>query len=81
MALETEIAYFNSHKDEFLKAYSGQFLLIKGEELLGAFTTAAQAYEAGVKRFGNQPCLIKRAVADEPTASFFALHFGPLRGG
>jgi len=66
MALETELAYFNRKKDDFLREHAGKYLLIKGEELSGAFATEAQAYEAGLKQFGNQPFLIKRA-AEEPT--------------
>lgn len=78
MALETEIAYFERMKEEFLKNHQGQFLLIMGERLVGAFTTAAQAYEAGLQEFGNQPFLIRRA-GDEPVGSYLALQFGLLR--
>jgi hypothetical protein len=78
MALERELAYFNQNRDELLKKHPDQYLLIMGEELVGAFTTEAQAYEAGLAKYGNQPFLIKRA-ADEPNTNYFALRFGLLR--
>lgn len=60
MALDVELRYYTSRKDEFVRAYSGQFVVIKGEEFLGAFTTQAQAYEAGLSKWGNVPFLIKQ---------------------
>jgi|HubBroStandDraft_2_1064218.scaffolds.fasta_scaffold429315_2 hypothetical protein len=64
-ALEVEIAYFNRNRERLVKDYAGQFLLIKGEDLIGSFTTEAQAYEVGVERLGNSPFLIKRAADRE----------------
>jgi hypothetical protein len=76
--LETELAYFNRRKDELVRDHAGQYVLIKGEELVGAFPTEAQAYEAGLERFGNQPFLIKRAAVEEQAANYLALRFGLL---
>jgi hypothetical protein len=79
MALESELAFFERKKSDFLETYPGQFLLIKDGELAGAFTTEAEAYAAGLAKFGNHPFLIKQAVAEEPKATFFALQYGLLR--
>lgn len=78
MALEQETAFYESHKADILRDHAGQFVLIKGDHLIGAFTTAAQAYEASVRRFGNQPVLIRQAIPEDPQANFFALQFGLL---
>jgi hypothetical protein len=79
MALEQELAFFSRNRDEYVRTYPGQFLLIKGEQLVGGFTTEAEAYAAGLSKFGNQPFLIKQAVTEEPKATFLALQYGLLR--
>ncbi len=62
--LETELAYFEANKAEYQKNYPGKFVLIKGTEFAGDFTSQAEAYEVGLKRFGNQPFLIKHVTDD-----------------
>ena len=78
MALEVELAYFNRRKAEFLTQHEGKYVLIKGEELVGAFNSEEEAYVAGLDRFGNQAFLIKRAAAEEPAVNYLALRFGLL---
>lgn len=65
MILDKELKYFNEHKDELLKHYETQFVLIKDDEFIGAFTTEAEAYAAGIQKFGNQPFLIKKVTKEE----------------
>ena len=76
--LQTELEYFQRHKQEYLKLYKNQFVLIKGEEFAGAFTTEAEAYKAGLERFGNEPFLIKQVLDGDETISFPALTVGLL---
>lgn len=65
--LEEELKFFAEHKADLLKNHEGKFALIKGDKLIGAYTTEAEAYSDGLKRLGNVPFLIKLAVAkDEP---------------
>ena len=64
MVLQKELEYFEREKSRLLAHYKGQFALIKGDELAGTYTTFAEAFEAGVRAFGNQPFLI-RAVAEK----------------
>jgi hypothetical protein len=47
--LEKELKYFEDHKEELLKHYENQFVLIKDDQLIGAFTTEAEAYAAGLR--------------------------------
>jgi hypothetical protein len=63
--LEKELKYFEDHKEELLKHYENQFVLIKDDQFIGAFTTEAEAYAAGVQRFGNQPFLIKKVTSED----------------
>jgi hypothetical protein len=76
--LEKELKYFEDHKEELLKHYENQFVLIKDDQLIGAFTTEAEAYAAGIQKFGNQPFLIKRVTRDEEIVHFPALTLGLL---
>jgi len=78
MALEHELEFFNSHKKELLKHYEGQFALIKGHKLSGTYTTWEEAFDAGVKQFGNVPFLIKRVQEKEEVVQFPALVVGGI---
>jgi len=76
--LQVELAYFERIKPDLLKHHLGQFALIKGEVLVGTFTKREEAYEEGVKRFGNVPMLIKQVVTEEPVQQIPALMHGLL---
>jgi hypothetical protein len=79
--LQTELEYFQKHKQEYLNLYKGQFVLIKGEEFAGSFTTEAEAYKAGLEKFGNQPFLIKQVLDDDGTVSYPSLSIGLISIG
>ncbi len=64
MELEKELVFFRSQKEDLISHHEGQFVLIKGESLLGSFTTEAEAYGAGLIQLGNQPFLIKQVKKD-----------------
>jgi hypothetical protein len=74
--LEKELAYLESHKKELLAHHLGQYVLIKGNELVGAYTTESEAYTVGLKKFGNQPMLIRKIVEDEPFTSVPSITLG-----
>ena len=76
--LQTELEYFQKHKQEYLNLYKNQFVLIKGEKFAGAFTTEAEAYQAGLEKFGNEPFLIKQVLDDDGTVSYPALMVGMI---
>ena len=78
-SLKEEVEYFQERKEELLQKSQGQFALIRGRELLGTFTTYAEAYEAGVERFGNAPMLIRRITKEDPTEQVPALMHGLLK--
>ena len=63
MALERELAFFNAHREEFLKHYRGKFVVIVGDEVVGTFDTADFAYRVGLTLKGNIPMLIKKVEA------------------
>ncbi len=72
-AIKKELQYFEKIKADLLKTNKGQFALIKGEELLGTFSTMEEAYKQGVDRFGVEPFLIKQIVEIEEKQKIPAL--------
>ena len=76
--LEQELRYFEAHKKEWLQHYKGQFALVKGEELLGTFTSFEEAFDAGIEKVGNQPLLIKQVLDKDPEVQYPALAVGVL---
>ncbi len=46
--------------------------------LAGAFTTDAEAYQAGLEKFGNQPFLIKQVLDGDDAIFYPALTAGLL---
>jgi hypothetical protein len=76
--LRDELEYFEQIKAELLKHHMGKFALVKGRELVGTYTKNEEAYEEGVKRFGNVPMLIKLVATEEPVEQIPALMHGLL---
>ena len=76
--LDAEIKYYESSREEFLKKFLNKVVLIKGEKLIGVFDSEEQAYQEGIKHFGNTAFLIKRVEpqSQEQVAWFPAFDFG-----
>jgi hypothetical protein len=77
--LEQELTYYKSHLDELIQHYRGQYVLIKGNELAGSFTTEREAYEAGLAHFGNSAFLIRKVAKQEEIIAVPVLSLGLLR--
>lgn len=76
MPLETELGVYARMKDQLLSSYEGKFVLIHGEDFLGAFDSAENAYSAGVDRFGRDPFLVKKVTAQDEVYRNQALALG-----
>jgi len=76
--LQTELQFYEKNKQEYLKLYPGQFVLIKGEQFGGAYTTDAEAYKAGLDQFGDQTFLIRQVLEDGTKVSYPALTVGVM---
>jgi hypothetical protein len=76
MALEKELEQFAKMKAELLKNYANKFALIHGEEFLGAYDSAENAYAEGVKRFGRASFLVKKISEQEEIYRNQALSLG-----
>ena len=76
MPLETELGVFARMKAQLLTSYEGKFVLIHGEEFVGAFDSAENAYAAGVGHFGQEPFLVKKVTPQEEVYRNQALSLG-----
>lgn len=57
--LATEKTYLVNNNKELSATFPGKYLLIKGEEVHGAFETFEQGVIAGVQIFGSGPFLVR----------------------
>ena len=76
MALEKELAFYESTKDQLLKHHEGKHVLIVGDEQLGVFDRPEDAYAAGIEQRGNVPMLIKRVEKEERVETIPAMVLG-----
>lgn len=76
MALETELAHYDSIKEDLLKHYEGKFVLVIANEQLGIFDKSEDAYKRGIELKGNVPMLIKRILKAEPIEHIPAMVLG-----
>lgn len=56
---DKEIAVFEAHKAEWLREHEGEFVLIKGDRVLGFFPTHHAAYIHGIKTLGRVAMLVE----------------------
>ncbi len=82
MTLEAELAFYQEHLPELLEHHRGQYAVIRATVLLGTYTTALEAFSAGIKAWGNQPFLIRKVsekavVASSPAFTLGLLHAHP----
>ena len=78
--LEKERQYFSEHHAELLSRHQGKVVLIKDDQLLGAFNTIEEALGEGARRFGLKPFLVREVTAaEEKEINLPALTLGLLR--
>lgn len=80
MPLEQETRWFESQRAHLAATYYGKYLVIKGEQVRGSHDSAQAAYEAGLKEFGLDGFLVKRALPSDPVEQMPAVWLGSLRG-
>ncbi|HXY78880.1 MAG TPA: hypothetical protein VEH47_08700 [Candidatus Acidoferrales bacterium] len=79
--LQTELNFLNTHKAELLKQYGGKYLVIKGEQVSGAYDTMSDALQASALMHGLDDVLIRRAEDADLEVSVPALTLGILHAG
>ena len=76
--LEQERQFYSENLDKWLTQHAGKFVLVKGEELLGAYETYEDALAEGARRFGLQSFLVRRVGDVEQEVNIPALTLGLL---
>lgn len=61
---EHERATYEANKATLLP-FEGEFVVIRGDRILGHYPTSAEAFDAGVKEFGPDRFFLHRIVKDE----------------
>jgi len=77
--LELELKVFEQHREEWVSKHPGRELLVKGTELLGAFSTIEEALAEGARRFGLTGFLVRSTDEPRREVSIPALSSGVLR--
>ena len=70
MALEKELATYKSKLPE-LKEHEGKFVLIRGADVIGTFTSYEDAINDGYAKFKLEPFLVKRIQSFEQAQFIF----------
>jgi len=60
--LEKEFKYYIENQIEFLKKYNGKFLVIKNQEIKGAYDTKENAYDKATSDFELGTFLIQHCL-------------------
>ena len=81
--LETEKTYLQEHQEELIEKYRDrQYLVIRGETVLGGYETYDQAVDEAAKHFGRGPFLVRSVYhpEDPEPVDIPALRLGILFG-
>ena len=70
--LAAEFEFYKLHKAEWLQRHPGQYVVLKGGEVLGFYPAFSDAYTAGARVWGaGTDFLVKQILAYEPVFSVF----------
>lgn len=66
---ESERCVFDAHKSEWLATHRDEYVVIKGNRIIGFFPTHRDAYESSIRAIGNVDMLIRKVTEDEPSVT------------
>ncbi len=69
--LQRELETYAAHRDELLATVEGTFVLIRGDQVAGTYSSQTDAIAEGYRRFGNVPFLVKQVVRLETPVTYF----------
>ena len=64
--LEKQIKYYLDNKKDLLKKYKGKFVVIKNNDVIGAYTTLSDAYDNTIKDHELGTFMIHQCLPVEP---------------
>lgn len=68
--LETELKTYERERERLLEECEGKYVLIYGDQVVGAFDTEMDAITVGYQKFGNVPLLVKQVLRIETPLEF-----------
>lgn len=63
--LQKQLEYFKAHQKELVEQYSGKYLVIKDQEVQGAYGTEIEAYNDAKQKFELGTFLIQKSLPGE----------------
>jgi hypothetical protein len=70
--LGREREIFEAHLEEWRRSHLGEFVVLKGDEIVGFYPTLERAFGTGTRRFGLEPFFVHQIVpVDTVNVSFF----------
>jgi hypothetical protein len=75
--LREEREFFDRNRNEWLMRYPDRFVLVKGQDLIGVFSSISEALSEGTRRYGLDSYLVRqvRPLEEEIFISAFTLGF------
>ena len=73
--LDREFEFYNENKDELLSKYEGRVVVVKGEKILGDYSSEKEAIDATLKEHPLGTFLV-RLVTREDDVAFFHSRVG-----
>ena len=78
--LQREIATYESKRSELFGEHAGEFVLIKGDDVVDIYRDERAAIDAGYKKFGNTAFLVRKVAESEKPVFLTSLHVSVTRG-
>jgi len=72
--LATELATYAREREALLASAENKFVLIRKDEVVGAYDSQSDAVNEGYRHFGNVPFLVKQVLRVETPARFMSNH-------
>lgn len=70
--LAAELEYYAAHKADWLRKYSGNYVVIKENAVLGFYANFEAAYRAGATKYGiSTDFLVKQVLEHDPVFFVF----------
>jgi hypothetical protein len=63
--MQSDIAWFEANRIQISQQYAGQWVIVRGQAVAGAYPDFHSAYGAGTAMFGSDPFVVKEAKAEE----------------
>lgn len=70
--LDVELKTYEQHRDHLLGTAEGKFVLIRNDQVVGAYDSKMDAIAQGYQQFGNVPFLVKQILKIEVPQNFIS---------